>query len=158
MVITTIESKSSQAASLIQQKDGKLLAAGSSYDGSKYRFTLMRYKTDGKLDASFGKDGIVITTRTGNDADSSVITSVIQQSDGKLVAAGYRIDEPNTNILIARYNISGSLDRGFSDDGVIRGDISTGHQYANSIIQQTDGRLVVAGYSKIQMAQNPIFS
>jgi uncharacterized delta-60 repeat protein len=66
--------------------DGKLVVAGTSYNGSSYDFALVRYNADGSLDASFDGDGIV-TTAIG--AANDYAQSVIQQADGKLVVAGY---------------------------------------------------------------------
>ena len=44
------------------QSDGKIVAAGSSYNGSNYDFALVRYNTNGTLDTAFGTGGIVTTS------------------------------------------------------------------------------------------------
>ena len=45
------------------QSDGKIVVAGSSYDGggTGYDFALVRYNPDGTLDSTFDSDGIVTT-------------------------------------------------------------------------------------------------
>lgn len=74
---------SDTAFSLIQQMDGKLVAAG--VMGANKDFALVRYNNDGSLDASFNGVG-KLTTSIG--ASTDMAQSVIQQADGKLVAAG----------------------------------------------------------------------
>ncbi|MBI5344265.1 MAG: hypothetical protein HZB83_02850, partial [Deltaproteobacteria bacterium] len=41
------------------QPDGKIVAAGYSWNGADYDFSLARYNTDGTLDAAFGAGGKV---------------------------------------------------------------------------------------------------
>jgi uncharacterized delta-60 repeat protein len=47
--------------SVIQQADGKLVVAGTSYNGSNYDVALVRYNADGSLDTGFDGDGKVTT-------------------------------------------------------------------------------------------------
>ena len=49
------------ASSVAIQSDGKIVAAGYSDNGSNDDFALVRYNTDGSLDASFDGDGKVTT-------------------------------------------------------------------------------------------------
>src|SRR6478735_1635966 len=73
----------------------------------------------GDLDTSFNGTGIVATLPTllgtgfnGND--------VIQQADGKLVAAGYRYNKKGVkNFAVLRYNNDGSLDTTFNGTGAV---------------------------------------
>ncbi len=140
--LTTRVGFSSKFFSVIQQADGKLVAAGEAYDGLRYGFLLMRYNSDGSLDAAFSGDGIV-TTAIGEVNASA--RSVIQQADGKLVVAAIS----GGGFTLLRYNSNGSLDATFSGDGIVTTAIGEGSAYATSVIQQTDGRLVVAGYARI---------
>lgn len=96
------------------QKSGKILVAGRTltyaevHGGFRVSFGLVRYNLDGTLDTSFGEIGKVITK-----VDPSGIAKVIAfQSDGKIVAAGYKsslrrsYSEPFTPpqmIQLARY-------------------------------------------------------
>jgi Domain of unknown function (DUF5122) beta-propeller len=61
-------------------------------------FALARYVGDGKLDSTFGNGGRV-TTSFGSTADA-LITSIVLQSDGKIVAAG---GNGGTKLEVARY-------------------------------------------------------
>ena len=88
------------------QTDGKIVAAGYSYNGSgNADFALVRYNTDGTLDTSFGSGGKV-TTPIGSGHDLGY--SVAIQMDGKIVAAGYGTGS-NIDFALVRYNTNGSL-------------------------------------------------
>ncbi|HRF87313.1 MAG TPA: delta-60 repeat domain-containing protein, partial [Pseudomonadales bacterium] len=143
-VTTAIGAGDDYGYSVIQQSDGKLVVAGTSYNGSSYDFALVRYNADGSLDASFDGDGIV-TTAIGAAYDYA--QSVIQQADGKLVVAGYSWNGSNDDVALVRYNTDGSLDTGFDGDGKVTTAIGAGDDYGYSVIQQSDGKLVVAGTS-----------
>jgi uncharacterized delta-60 repeat protein len=128
--------------SIAIQSDGKIVAAG--YSGID--FAIARYDTNGTLDASFDTDGIVTT-----DIDSSEdgFNSVLLQSDGKIVAAGYTDNAGFSYLMaVARYNTDGSLDSTFNGDGIQTTAIGSSDDQATSIAIQTDGNIVVAGYSE----------
>jgi uncharacterized delta-60 repeat protein len=143
-VTTAIGTGYDEGYSVIQQADGKLVVAGTSYNGSSNDFALVRYNADGSLDASFDGDGIV-TTAIG--AANDYAQSVIQQADGKLVVAGYSWNGSNDDVALVRYNEDGSLDTSFDGDGKVTTAIGAGDDYGRSVIQQADGKLVVAGHS-----------
>src|SRR5262249_6756482 len=68
---------------LTLQRDGKLVAAGTSYNASNEDFALARYNADGSLDTSFNGSGKV-TTAIGSGDDYA--SDVVLQPDGRLVA------------------------------------------------------------------------
>ena len=111
---------------------------------------LVNAAAPGDLDLSFGGTGIVATLPTlagtgfnGND--------VLQQADGKLVVAGYRYNKKGIrNFAVVRYNSDGSLDSTFNGTGAVTTVLSgllKPSDYGQSVIQQANGRLVVAGNS-----------
>lgn len=143
-----------RAYSVIQQTDGKLVVAGSSYNNGRYwgedwdrqEIALVRYNEDGSLDTSFDGDGKLTITVGG---EFNAATSVIQQSDGKLVVAGFNTDDRvTTDFALVRYNEDGSLDTSFDSDGVLTTEIGSSDDTAFSMIQQADGKLVVSGFSR----------
>ena len=69
------------AFALAIQSNGEIIAAGQA--GAS--LALSRYTSTGNLDTTFGSSGTV-TTSLGNNA--SAISSLVLQSDGKIVAAG----------------------------------------------------------------------
>jgi uncharacterized delta-60 repeat protein len=140
----------SVARSAVLQADGKLVIAGSSINESHYApdFVVARLNIDGSLDHSFGVDGIQ-TTNIGSRGEEA--RSIIQQSDGKLVVAGWN-DWGIGDYALVRYNSDGSLDTTFDNDGIVITDLGGAYgERGHSLIQQTDGKLVLAGYKETGM-------
>jgi uncharacterized delta-60 repeat protein len=96
------------------------------------------------LDTTFSGDGIV-TTAVGLALD--IANSVVMQSDGKIVAAGYSYNGSNDDFAVVRYNTGGSLDTTFSGDGIVTTAVGAGSDYGYSVAMQSDGKIVAAGYS-----------
>lgn len=57
--------------------------------------------------------------------------------------------ENNSNFVLARYNTDGTLDSTFSEDGKQTTGFTSDFSSAQSIMIQTDGKIVVAGYTGI---------
>ena len=143
-VTTAIGASSDIARSVVLQSDGKIVVAGYSYNGANNDFALARYNTDGSPDTSFDTDGKV-TTAIGASGD--VAYSVVLQSDGKIVVAGYSDNGANYDFALARYNTNGSPDTSFDTDGKLTTDFGASTDEATSVILQSDGKIVVAGSS-----------
>lgn len=127
------------------QPDGKIIAAGQSYNDTTYTdFALARYNTDGSLDTSFDGDGIVVTP-IGDISD--IARGVAIQADGKIVVVGFSGNAGHDNFSLARYNADGSLDTSFDADGKIITDFGGSGSSAQAIVLQTDGKIVAAGHS-----------
>jgi uncharacterized delta-60 repeat protein len=142
--------RSDAAFSIAVQSDGKIITAGFSAvagptDGPT-NFALVRYNTDGSLDASFDGDGKVTTNFLGSNF--SQVNSVLIQSDGKIVAAGYSYVGSFWDFAIARYNSDGSLDTTFDSDGLLTTPLSSRNDVINSLAIQSDGKFVAAGVSE----------
>jgi len=144
-VFVDIAGDSDIPATVIQQSDGKLVV-GRSNDAADDDFSVLRFNVDGSLDASFDGDGRTSLDYPGIKGTTQV---VLQQTDGKIVAAGTArntADSEGTNLGLARYNEDGSVDFTFGVEGVVIHDLG-GWDSISSIVQQADGRLVVAGSS-----------
>jgi uncharacterized delta-60 repeat protein len=128
----------------VLQSDGKILVAGQSYNGLNFDFAVVRYNSDGSLDGSFGADGIQ-TTPIGSSTD--VASSVVVQSDGKIVAAGSAVIGGGEKFAIVRYNPDGSLDSSFGTAGKETTAIGSRSDIAKSVVLQSDGKIVVTGQS-----------
>ena len=103
---------------------------------------MVRYNTNGTLDSSFGKDGIV-TTAIGSSNDQ--ISSMILQQDGRIVVAGNSYYNRSYDFALARYNIDGTLDTSFDSDGKQVTGFGNNSDFASSVALQSDGKIVVAG-------------
>jgi uncharacterized delta-60 repeat protein len=120
------------------QADGKIVAAGTA---AFREFALARYNADGTLDTTFGGDGKVTTNLTSG-ADGAL--SVAIQADGKIVSAG-AAGGTGGRFALARYNIDGTLDTGFSSDGKLTTNFTSGPDVAFGVAIQGDGKIVAAG-------------
>lgn len=101
VAIATVGSNGSQAKAVALQSNGKIVAAGSVYDGSNYDLALVRFNANGTLDTAFGSGGKV-TTAVGAEDDN--IAAMIIQSDGKIVAAGGTYNGAYDEFMLARYH------------------------------------------------------
>ena len=143
-VTTDFTSSYDSGNSVTVQSDGKILVAGDTYTGDIHVFAVARYNSDGSLDTSFDADGKVITG-FGSDYDSG--NSVTVQSDGKILVAGYSDNGNNDDFTLVRYNSDGSLDTSFDADGKVTTDFGSDNDSGNSVTVQSDGKILVAGYS-----------
>ena len=135
----------SYANSVAIQSDSKIVAAGRSHTGGyNYDFALVRYDINGSLDATFNGDGKV-TTAIGSF--TSIAKSVAIQENGKIVALGYVETFTDYDFALVRYDINGSLDKTFGTDGIVTTDVDGQSDKATSMVIQSDGKIVVAGFS-----------
>jgi len=136
---------SSRITSLILQTDGKIIAAGETFEtGNLSKYALARYNIDGSLDNSFSIDGIV-TTDLG-DESKSIIYSLALQPNGYIVAAGYSVVNGNYYMAFCRYKTDGTLDTDFDGDGKLTSEIFSYVGQARSVLLQSDGKILGAGY------------
>jgi uncharacterized delta-60 repeat protein len=129
------------------QRSGKLLIAG---QGSRnvYRteedFALARLRANGTLDRSFSRDGRV-TVDFGHHLSDSV-RGIALRREGRIVLAGSSGKrETAPRIAVALLQPSGRLDRAFGTGGRRLTRPGTHGGYANAVVPQPDGRIVVAG-------------
>jgi uncharacterized delta-60 repeat protein len=95
-----------QAVALLP--DGKIVVVGNSLSGPKKEAYIARCNSDGTMDSSFGKEGLVLSNcpRDSNNWGFAVTT----QPDGKIIVVGYAQSGKNKDILVARYKNDGTLD------------------------------------------------
>jgi uncharacterized delta-60 repeat protein len=126
-IVTTPFSGYDYANAVLVQRDGRIVAAGTSNSAG---FALARYNPDGSLDATFDGDGKVEL----QDQRAPAVMGIAEQPDGKLVVAG--------GFMAARYKTNGSLDAGFGEAG--RAEL-TGLGSLQSVLVQADRNLLIAG-------------
>jgi len=153
-VITNLAGVSAQAYSVAVQRDGKIVVAGEANVGGGYDFALVRYNSNGTLDASFGSRGQVFTDfGTAQQGFSFAQASALAlQPDGKIVLAGQAFLRQDYDFALARYNINGTLDTSFGSGGRVSTDFATPNAGANSVAIQPDGMIVAGGLAKSHLA------
>lgn len=124
------------------QPDGKIVVAGVAESGIDWDFALVRYNSDGSLDATFDDDGLVVTD-IGSSRDVGKVVAI--QGDGRIVVGGYTGQYPDENFALARYNPDGSLDASFDSDGLVVTDFYGGLDEGIKITLQPDNKIVLAG-------------
>ncbi|MDO9104182.1 MAG: putative Ig domain-containing protein, partial [Methylovulum sp.] len=126
------------------QSDGKILVAGETWNGSGNDFSLVRYHSDGSLDTSFDGDGKLVTAL---NLSYDYARSMTLQSDGKILIAGFSQVVGHAEFALLRYNSDGSLDSSFGDGGQVTAEISAVNAYGYALTAQSDGKILLAGYS-----------
>ena len=128
------------------QPDGKIVVGGEGSDAARgvAGFALVRYNRDGSLDYSFGRGGKSVINTGG--VPGSEVTALALQRDGKIVVIGiisHGISH-TFDIILARYNSDGQLDRGFGHGGKIVNP-GSGFYPARTLALQRDGKIVLGG-------------
>ena len=142
-VITQVGTGHDRIYSLAIQNDRKIVAAGLSISSTS-DFTVARYNENGSLDEFFGSNGLTVTP-VGTLGD--VAFSVLIQSDGKIVAAGYSVKNGNNNFALVRYNDNGTCDDSFGQYGIVTTPVGKEKSAGYSVKIQGDGKIIVAGYT-----------
>jgi uncharacterized delta-60 repeat protein len=132
---------------VLELASGRIIAAGHVTDvnGFLLAFGLVRFEASGAIDPSFGVNGVV-QGKFGGDVGS--IEGVVEQPDGRLVAAGYlQGADGKCDMVIVRFDPTGALDPTFGTNGMLRIDFFAAGQddIGLELVQQADGKLVVAG-------------
>jgi uncharacterized delta-60 repeat protein len=126
---------------------------GSIQSFARPHFLLARIGSDGKLDSTFGQNGIVVT-RVGETASVNAISS---QQNGTIVAAGISNDGAKENIVVSRYSDAGSLDNTFGSDGVQLLQTEIPPYASPKAVFLADGRMLMSFKSKTKLLVSNFF-
>lgn len=148
IVITSVQADD-VAKALTLQDDGKILLAGSSravYDPVlgyyAQDFAVVRYNSDGSLDATFGTEGKFLAE--GNEEFDTALL-VKSQSDGTIIVGGSALPTGAANNFLLMHLLSkGELDPEFGTGGVVIKPLSFGEITAMEM--QPDGKILLAQY------------
>ena len=125
------------------QGDGRIIVVG-------LDFQMMRYNSNGTWDTSFNGTGKQRSQLGNGVNEGGILFDVKVQSDGKIVTAGYFgdvVNSSNLDFLVLRYDANGTLDPSFNGTGIVKTDFG-GYDVGWTMALQTDGKIVVAGYSR----------
>lgn len=127
------------------QKDGKIVIVGYYNYFLSTNFCVKRLMPNGAPDFSFGDSGLVVTPFfTGR---GSYAISVEIQNDGKILVGGsaYRDIYPMSFALV-RYNVNGSLDTSFGNNGQVLTNVNYGpFESILDLIVLNDNRIIAVG-------------
>lgn len=122
------------------QTDGKIVLGGYTVSTTK-DFALARLNSNGTLDTSFGTNGKVITTL--NSSYSDLITDLIIEPDGKIIAGGFTSSENTPWMCMVRYLSNGTIDTSFGTNGIV---INNDDNSRNcTLARQIDGKIIMGG-------------
>jgi uncharacterized delta-60 repeat protein len=115
------------------QPHGAIVVVGTS--GS--HAVVVSYTSRGRLDARFGRGGVVPVDFPG--LQSSLGIDLALQPDGRIIIVG------QTLTAVARLKSDGSFDRGFGSGGtVLPGSLPAIDNQAAAVALQSDGKIVLA--------------
>jgi uncharacterized delta-60 repeat protein len=143
-VITNVTPSSDVVYGMALQPNGRIVVVGGVSAGSSNgKIGVLRYRSDGSLDPTFGGDGIVLTDPTPTFDDASAVGV---EPDGQIVVAGVAGSfSPKARFVMLAYEPDGSLDPTFGGDGMVFTDLSPKTDVSFGLAIQGDGKIVVAG-------------
>ena len=126
---------------------GRILSAGSSTNNAgNTDMAVWRFNGDGTLDTTFNGTGIVVhDNAAGGAGDDSGNAVVVDSLDRILVTGSSTTSAGTRNMVIWRYAPDGTLDAGFSGDGIVSAAAGTGNASGKGITVDTQGRILVTG-------------
>jgi uncharacterized delta-60 repeat protein len=128
------------------QADGKIVVAGSAFNGSNQDFAVARFDSSGVPDPTFDGDGKAVAFYI---MFNDYLFDVAVQSNGKIVAAG----SSGSDIALVRFKENGMLDPTFSGDGKVKTDLGA-TESARSLAIQPNGKILVTGFTGSGNTQN----
>ena len=132
---------------MVVQADGKIILGAAAYNHlTGNDFTIIRFTSTGIIDSTFGKNGLSIID-FGND---EIVTSLVIQPDGKIIAAGYSDDflYHNEFYILARISQSGLLDSSFNHNGKLTTLFDMKKKASvQKVLLQPDGKIIAAGFA-----------
>lgn len=130
--------------SVEKQSDGKILAAGYTFDGTSHRGAIARLTPNGALDTTFGSGGKVTLSAGAQSVKHDFIHAVTIANSGAIFAVGYSFNGKNYDLLLAKYSASGVLDTTFGKGGITLSSFSTGNEYATWATPAGEGVAILA--------------
>ena len=145
------------------QLDGKLVVAGSVWNGADWDMLAFRFNADGTSDTSFGTGGYV---QTDLGAGSDVAYSAALQGDGRIVLGGQATVNysgvPSLDTALVCLTSAGASDTSFNTTGRRTWNhnfTATSTDYGSALAIQSDGQIIVAGTTHATTSDgNPDFS
>ena len=114
--VTNLTNTNDRATGVALQTDGKIVVSG--FTGSNFfNPVVVRYNSNGLLDASFGSGGIIIFQNIIGQFDDVEV-----QPDGKILLGGFTLNltgDNQSDFLLVRLLSNGQLDQSFGTGGIV---------------------------------------
>jgi uncharacterized delta-60 repeat protein len=124
------------AVSVLVAQDGKIIVAGNT---SAHGIALFRYLPNGALDRRFGRDG------AAEFFDATAAGAALDSQGRTLVVGKKWLSTSSSQLLVARYDVDGELDRSFGASGAVFLHESGVPQDLSGAALQQDGKIVAVG-------------
>ncbi len=128
--------------------DGRIAVCGHrSFNGADDEPAVGLFEANGDPAIDFGTNGLLVLPYTSPQWGQA--RSIIAQSDGKLLVAGFRAQPgapSNNDFFLMRLLTNGSLDPLFAGNGLVHTDVSGSYDRAFAMALAPNGSIVVAGY------------
>lgn len=144
-ILTSLSKNYDHGEVVALQKDEKIVLAGVVGYGKSENVGVVRYLKDGTIDSTFGNQGKIIMDLGGEEE----VYGLGIQTNGKIVIAGATKQKGEKDFMLLQLNSNGNLDRQFGNQGKVITDLG-GNDEIHYLVLPSDGKIVVAGYSKIK--------
>ena len=140
----TAPDNDASAVAIVAEGDGKILLL----DQTQAGYNLLRFNTDGTLDATFGDQGKVTATL----GPGTAVSALGVLSDGSIEVAGQASTNQQSSLEVARFNYNGTPDTTFGNSGLAQftlgdGTASSLNFAAQDMVIDASGDVVVDGTS-----------
>lgn len=145
--VTTSILENDFVTSAALQPDGRILVAGYA-EGPPEGYAsavLVRYRTDGELDSTFGDSGRLVIRFLDEEPSNGWIHDIAIARDGTIVAAGLAARVDRADWAVARIRPDGTLDARFGNSGITTIDTTVNFDYATGVAVTPDGGIALVG-------------
>ena len=132
----------------VNEYDGKIIASGYSNFAGGSKIAIAKYSANGTLDTTFGLNGIFYGNRNTSNLYDAVL-GMKMLNNGKMLFTGYTLNATNADFMLIQFNVDGTLDTGFNNNGYFLTDFSGTNDLSAAIDIGVDGKIVCAGLTTI---------
>jgi uncharacterized delta-60 repeat protein len=146
--LTDVSTGADVANALAVDPDGRIVLAGSASDGGLGDWGVARFGAGGRLDRTFGTDGVSLV-RFGPGPD---VANDIVAWGARVLVTGDAHGEDGGDAVVVRLKAGGVLDPTFAGDGKVRIDVAGGADDGAGIALLPSGKIAVGGSAVVSDA------
>ncbi|MGE5226693.1 MAG: hypothetical protein ACM3OO_07440 [Planctomycetaceae bacterium] len=146
--LTDVSTGADVANALTVDPEGRIVLAGSASDGGLGDWGVARFGAGGRLDRTFGTDGVALV-RFGSGPDQA---NDIVAWGARLLLTGDAHGGAGGDVVVVRLKAGGALDPSFAGDGKARIDVAGGADDGAGIALLPSGKIAVGGSAVVSGA------